>query len=180
MRLYVSIHQNFKLWAVPFYNAPVELVTVLQLTTDPFPPEHDISELSAKAFSSDQTKGKEKEPRKVEKKKIKFSETEDKSTVLKGQSDDADSSKEAGSDGGEKDKYYIQSQNDLYQTSEFVKFVVPWGLGVFFVVIGQFWATIMCVLGTKIYDVLVWFPNKLMGSHFEAFRTTEDEATGLD
>ncbi|KAL1597308.1 hypothetical protein SLS60_008892 [Paraconiothyrium brasiliense] len=43
------------------------------------------------------------------------------------------------------DKYYIQSQNDLYQTDEFVKFVLPpsWIL----VWLWQFWATFFCFLG---------------------------------
>ncbi|KAK7180930.1 hypothetical protein DPSP01_000602 [Paraphaeosphaeria sporulosa] len=42
-------------------------------------------------------------------------------------------------------KYYIQSQNDLYQTDEFVKFVIPpsW----IFVWLWQFWATFFCFLG---------------------------------
>ena len=29
--LYVSIHQIFRIWAIPFFSAPVSLVTVLQL-----------------------------------------------------------------------------------------------------------------------------------------------------
>lgn len=43
------------------------------------------------------------------------------------------------------DKYYIQSQNDLYQTDQFVKFLIPpsW----IFVWLWQFWATFFCFLG---------------------------------
>ncbi|KAF1979801.1 hypothetical protein BU23DRAFT_548996 [Bimuria novae-zelandiae CBS 107.79] len=42
-------------------------------------------------------------------------------------------------------KYYIQRQDDLYQTDEFVKFLIPpsWIL----MWIWQFWATLFCVLG---------------------------------
>lgn len=56
------MRQDFRIFIVPLYKAPVHLVTVLHL-------EHD---------------------------KI-------------------------------KEKYYIQSQNDLYQTDEFVRFVIPGG-----------------------------------------------------
>jgi hypothetical protein len=42
-------------------------------------------------------------------------------------------------------KYYIYQQNDLYQTDEFVKFVIPpsWIL----VWLWQFWSTFFCLLG---------------------------------
>ncbi|KAF2495594.1 hypothetical protein BU16DRAFT_527387 [Lophium mytilinum] len=79
LTLYVSMSQVFKLFIVPFYKAPVSLVTVLQL------------------------------------------ERRDK-------------------------KYYIASQNDLYQTDEFVKFVAPWG-GASLVRLWQLVATPFCVLG---------------------------------
>ena len=68
--LYVSIRQNFKPWAVPFYHAPVKLVTVLQLTRDPFLLDHDVSEPSTIPISAKQEKGKEKDKR--EKMKISF------------------------------------------------------------------------------------------------------------
>ena len=47
-------------------------------------------------------------------------------------------------------KYYIQSQNDLYQVDELAKFAFPqaWIL----VWVFQFWATIFCVTGA----VLLW------------------------
>lgn len=43
------------------------------------------------------------------------------------------------------DKYYIDQQNDLYQTDEFVRFIIPpsWIL----VWAWQFWSTFFCVLG---------------------------------
>jgi hypothetical protein len=50
-------------------------------------------------------------------------------------------------------KYLITGQDDLYQTSEFVKFVFPWfGLGTFGVMLGQFIATFFCIVGA----VLGW------------------------
>jgi hypothetical protein len=44
-------------------------------------------------------------------------------------------------------KYWIKSQNDLYQTSEFVKFVVPFGIGYTLVLMWHFFATFACVVG---------------------------------
>lgn len=44
------------------------------------------------------------------------------------------------------DRYYIESQNDLYQVDQFVKFVAPGGWVL--VWLWQFWATVFCVLGT--------------------------------
>lgn len=49
--------------------------------------------------------------------------------------------------------YYIASQDDLYQTSEFVKFVLPFGIGTAVVLVWHVFATVFSVLG-----VLVWWP----------------------
>lgn len=38
--LYVNISQVFRIWAIPFYNAPVSLVTVLKLARQPPLPPH--------------------------------------------------------------------------------------------------------------------------------------------
>jgi hypothetical protein len=43
-------------------------------------------------------------------------------------------------------KYYISSQNDLYQVDEWVKFLIPFGW--IFVWLWHFWATFFCLLGT--------------------------------
>ncbi|ORY04295.1 hypothetical protein BCR34DRAFT_627114 [Clohesyomyces aquaticus] len=80
LTLYVDISQVFRIYIIPFYRAPVRLVTVLKL----------------------------------------------------------------GRSEGDR-KYYIESQNDLYQVDQFVKFVAPgsWVL----VWLWQFWATFFCLLG---------------------------------
>lgn len=44
-------------------------------------------------------------------------------------------------------KYLITSQEDFYQTNEFVKFFAPWGIGATFVLLWQFVATFFCVIG---------------------------------
>ena len=53
-------------------------------------------------------------------------------------------------------KYYIQSQNDLYQTDEFIKFVLPWGIGSTVVTIWQIFATFLCILGAMTLWPLTW------------------------
>lgn len=78
--LYVNISQVFRIWVIPFYRAPVSLVTVITL--------------------------------------------------------------ERNRDDG---KYYIRSQNDLYQVDEFVRFLLPPGW--ILVWLWHFWATLFCVLG---------------------------------
>ena len=72
-------------------------------------------------------------------------------------------------------QYWIQSQNDLYQTTEWIKFLVPWGVGVFLLVLWQFFATLLCVAGTKVYDALNWAPKKLYRQHFEVFDNDNKE-----
>ncbi|EEP78133.1 predicted protein [Uncinocarpus reesii 1704] len=48
--------------------------------------------------------------------------------------------------------YYIAAQNDLYETSEFIKFVVPFGVGSTLVLLWQCFATIFSVVGA----VVLW------------------------
>ncbi|OCK80022.1 hypothetical protein K432DRAFT_382570 [Lepidopterella palustris CBS 459.81] len=84
LHLYVSISQVFRIWIVPFYKAPVALVTVLQLNRN-------------------KTDG----------------------------------------------KYYIESQNDLYQVDQFVRFVWPGGW--ILVWIWQFMAMLFCLAGALVF-----------------------------
>ncbi len=65
-------------------------------------------------------------------------------------------------------KYYIQSQNDLYQTSEFIKFVLPWfGLGTISVMLWQFFATFMCVIGAVLGWPITWIEENVLGGNKE-------------
>ena len=52
-------------------------------------------------------------------------------------------------------KYYIRSQNDLYQVSEFVRFLFPGGL--LFVLIWQELATLVCMLGATLGWPVSWW-----------------------
>ena len=112
MLLYVSIHQLFKIWVVPFYSAPVNLTTVLTLTNEPGTNQSTLN-------------------------------GEEKNRLEEGPK-----------------KYYIQSQNDLYQTSELIKFVVPFGIGVSAVMLWQFIVTFWCVVGAILgYPMTYWSDN---------------------
>ncbi|OCT53546.1 hypothetical protein CLCR_10674 [Cladophialophora carrionii] len=153
LRLYVSLHQNFKLWVVPFYNAPVKLVTVLQLTTDRTPTHIERRQSLEPLTPSEVGTGQA----------IKATEN---SSIYSAAGND-EHTKQQGD--GEKMRYWIQSQNDLYQTTEWIKFLLPWGVGVLLLVIWQFYCTLLCVVGTQVYDTLVWIPRKLYRQHFEVF-----------
>lgn len=48
-------------------------------------------------------------------------------------------------------KYFIQSQNDLYQTDQSVRFVAPWGIGPALVLFWNFWATVACAILAYIF-----------------------------
>ena len=60
----------------------------------------------------------------------------------------------------DRSKYYIQSQNDLYQTSEFIKFALPWGIGMAAVVIWGFVATFFCVIGAVVFAPVTWLEER--------------------
>lgn len=59
-----------------------------------------------------------------------------------------------GRDGG-KGKYYITSQNDLYQTDQWIKFVLPWIAVV--VPLWQIFATLVCVLMSYLFYPVTWY-----------------------
>lgn len=188
--LYVSIHQNFKLWFVPFYNAPVKLVTVLQLSTDPDPePEHDdtstihnlIGPVTIEAVVEQdlETSTGRNETNGKGKKKANQAppNSRRKPSWRQGNPYSALASPDTPSSRGidQKVKYFIHSQNDLYQTNEWIKFLVPWGVGAFLVIAWQFWATILCILGTMTYDAVTWVPRQLSGSKPKLQDVTEAE-----
>ena len=152
LRLYVSIHQNFKLWVVPFYNAPVKLVTVLQLTTARSSIDIADRAASGPTLTAEIDTGKSAQGKKPD-------EAEDNKKT----------NGEKSSDGPGATRYWIQSQNDLYQTTEWIKFLIPWGVGVFLMILWQFYATLLCVAGAKIFEALVWIPKSVYRLHIELF-----------
>ena len=54
-------------------------------------------------------------------------------------------------------KYYITSQNDLYQTDEFIKFIsLPRGIGATLVRLWQIAATLICIIMAKLFEPVTW------------------------
>lgn len=105
--LYLTIHQVFTVWFVPFslWQSHVKLVTVLKLDSLP----HD----------------------------------EEGHALIDGNGI-------APGDRGIHSRYFIRSQEDLYQVNEFLKFIAPWGAS--FVWFGwQLFATILCALGVLLF-----------------------------
>ena len=47
-------------------------------------------------------------------------------------------------------KYYITSQNDLYQVDQFVRFFAPWGVGSTIIAIWHWFATLCCIIGARL------------------------------
>ncbi|OJJ50106.1 hypothetical protein ASPZODRAFT_128710 [Penicilliopsis zonata CBS 506.65] len=60
---------------------------------------------------------------------------------------------------GEKRLYYIARQDDLYSTSEWIKFLIP-HIGHWLVMIGQLFATIFCVMGVFVLYPVMWLEEK--------------------
>lgn len=66
-------------------------------------------------------------------------------------------------DGDRPQRYYIASQEDLYQTSEFVKFFLPYGIGVVFVMVWHAFSTAGCVLGAMFLWPVAWLEERMFG-----------------
>lgn len=116
---------------IPFYVAPVTLTTVLTLTTS----QHDIQE-KGESFTSFTTRGNEE-------------------TSVHYQ--DTSSINQPGLDctvpeSTSRTLYYISAQNDLYQTSEFIKFIMPFSVGTTLVLVWHCFATLFSVLGA----IVLW------------------------
>jgi hypothetical protein len=138
---YVSIRQIFKIPVIPFYRAVPTLVTVLKLTTYLYgdsEPEMRTSSAGGSQESYSELPS-EPEPRRTQ----------------------------SGNANRNPKKYYIQSQNDLYQTTEWIKFVVPWGVGFTVVVVLQLWATLLCVVGAAVGWPITWLREYVIGGNLE-------------
>lgn len=52
-------------------------------------------------------------------------------------------------------KWYIKSQNDLYQTDQFIKFVLP--PFAFILVFWQYFATLVCIICSYVFEPVSWW-----------------------
>ncbi|KAJ4375265.1 hypothetical protein N0V83_002351 [Neocucurbitaria cava] len=80
-------------------------------------------------------------------------------------------------------KYYIDSQNDLYQVDEFVRFFAPGGWVL--VWLWQFWASFFCVVGAALLGPVSWAEEhwgwrQQMGKGEEEVRAAKRDFGRLD
>lgn len=138
--IYLKIFQIFSIWFIPFYRAPVHLVTVLHLSpsTEPVnghpPPPYDAAQDKLQAVQE----GAEPSYAAVAAGEASASEGQQQ------QQQQGDKSPSARGSGPK--RYLIQKQEDLYQVNEFLKFVTlsPGSAVAGFL---QLFATIFCVIG---------------------------------
>ncbi|DAA74774.1 TPA_exp: Uncharacterized protein A8136_3090 [Trichophyton benhamiae CBS 112371] len=139
--LYVTVSQVFRIFIVPFYTAPVTLTTVLQLV-----------------------KGVEQDSPTQHRRKVPVVELTNSNTDLLASSTSIPAEEYASTTvepcSSTKPLYYIASQNDLYQTNEYVKFVIPYGIGEAFVLFWHAFATLFCVLASYVFWPIAWAEEK--------------------
>ncbi|KAE8354049.1 hypothetical protein BDV28DRAFT_131973 [Aspergillus coremiiformis] len=133
LKLYVTMTQIFTIWIIPFHIARVTLTTVLDLTTDPT----GQSTSSAIASSSEEHR-----------------DHASYADVVANGATDPDRPTN-----GQGTLYYIAKQEDLYQTSEFIKFLLP-HVGQWIVMAMQMFATVFCVLGVFLWWPFVWMEER--------------------
>jgi len=66
-------------------------------------------------------------------------------------------------------KYYIKSQEDLYQVNDLIKFFVPF-VGAGFLWTCQLLATFGCTLGALIFAPFTWYQQQMLDSKTEKAR----------
>jgi hypothetical protein len=138
--IYLKIFQIFSIWFIPFYRAPVHLVTVLHLSpsTEPVnghpPPPYHAAENKLHAVQEGA------EPSYAAVASGEASASEQQQQQQQGDKPTSDRRSEP------KRRYLIKKQEDLYQVNEFLKFVTlsPGSAVAGFL---QLFATIFCVIG---------------------------------
>ncbi|KAL8758505.1 MAG: hypothetical protein Q9199_001417 [Rusavskia elegans] len=130
LTLYVNIHQVFRIWVIPFFKAPVSLVTVLKLVR--YPPLPRQPSYSTPISPND--------------------------TAI---------SSSHRSTSSEKPLYFIQSQNDLYQVNEFFNFFSQFGILSGLLLLWQFVATALCIVGATMFWPISWVEQNVIGGNRE-------------
>jgi hypothetical protein len=57
-------------------------------------------------------------------------------------------------DAVDNEKYFIRSQEDLYQTDEWIKFILPFGIGAAIVRLWYWNAALICIAGARVFGLL--------------------------
>nr|KMM63679.1 hypothetical protein CPAG_00033 [Coccidioides posadasii RMSCC 3488] len=128
--LYVTISQVFRIFFIPFYVAPVTLTTVLTLTTSRS--SHDNQHRDRDTLLSATTANSDRD-------------NDDTLSHLQPGSVAASDPGQGSPELSSQTLYYISVQNDLYQTSEFIKFILPFGIGSILVFLWHSLATFISV-----------------------------------
>jgi hypothetical protein len=152
MLLYLSIQQSSQIPIIPFYKAETSSVTIFKLTTDPDPVIQSKSEQNMQE-SREEGMGKASSSSKTSK-----------AVALKEKNHNGQSGQKAIK------KYYIQSQNDLYQSSEWMRLVLPYGIGAILLETWQFMVTILCVIGAVSGRPISWMQETVVGGNMERVR----------
>ncbi|OQN97384.1 hypothetical protein B0A48_16543 [Cryoendolithus antarcticus] len=76
-------------------------------------------------------------------------------------------------------KYYITSQTDLYTIDQWVRFLIPWGIGTAMVCFLQFLATLGCVLGAWVGAPITWARERMTGQGQGTGRLGEMRENGI-
>lgn len=141
--LYLSMHQRFALWLVPFYTANVRLVSVLQLveeTEEIKGPRNGLPSYAEVASSRRPLLSKSKQDPAV---------TFDADAVAAGAPGETAAPEQ-------KTKYLIAKQEDLYQVNEWIKFLVPFGIGNALVGAYMLFVTVICAVGSFVMWPVIW------------------------
>lgn len=120
--MYLAMHQRFALWIIPFYAANVHLVTVLHLVEKNDEEKQDSEkEVPGSGLPSYAQVAGSRQPLLSERRRDPAVTFDPATGVLEEQQQQP------------KKKYYVAKQEDLYQVNEWIKFLVPFGIGNVFV-----------------------------------------------
>ncbi|KAM0328206.1 hypothetical protein ACHAQA_005613 [Verticillium albo-atrum] len=129
--LYLQITQAFTFFFLPFYTPRINLTTVLRLDHRPAPPDaRNTSGGILPIRNASGSPGPENE------------------AVGNGNGN-------GNGNGTGKERYYITAQEDLYQTTEWLKFLVPW-VGAPLFAAWQLFAALLSVAGAVVLAPLTW------------------------
>ncbi|KKZ61855.1 hypothetical protein EMCG_03644 [[Emmonsia] crescens] len=146
--LYVTLSQIFRLFIIPFYKANARFTVVLTLTpsaaTQPQAPEADHSLSSSWLSGSDGFRSRGTPDHSPDRSSShSYPHLEPMSQLPK-----------------TTPLYYISAQEDLYQISEVIKFVLPFGIGVFLMLAWHSFSTMFCVCAAWVLWPIVWAEEK--------------------
>lgn len=131
--LYVTLSQIFSVWIWPFHVSPATLTVKLHLTTD--------------------REGESAPPPRHP------VETDDNNNNSQNHHSHDPTQTNGDTSAAQPTLYYIAKQEDLYQTSEWIKFFLP-HIGYWLVVAGQLLATLACIVGVYALWPIMWLEEK--------------------